>query len=57
MIKYLRSVAREFKNIQWPTTHTTTILTAGVIAVSAAAIIYLGALDFVFVAIVNKFLI
>ena len=57
MINYLKSVGREFKNIQWPTKKITTLFTIGVIIISLVTIIYLGLLDFVFVDLVDRFLI
>ena len=56
IIKYLRNVHRESKNIQWPTKKVTTLFTVGVIIVSLITIVYIGVLDFAFVEAVNKFL-
>ncbi len=56
VIKYLKHVYRESKNIQWPTRKVTTLFTVGVIIVSLITIVYIGVLDFAFVEAVNKFL-
>ena len=57
MIKYLKAVGREFRNIKWPTTKIAFYYSAAVILVSGLIAVYLGILDMSFIAIVEKFLI
>jgi len=57
IIKYLRSVVKEFNNVKWPTKKMTILFTLGVMGIATVVIIYLGLLDFAFVELVNRFLI
>jgi preprotein translocase SecE subunit len=57
MLKYLKEVNAESKNIKWPTKKMTTHFTIGVIIISIIFAIYIAGLDFVFSEITNKFII
>ena len=56
MMNYLKGVAREFKNIQWPSQKTTVYFTIGVIVVSLIFALYILGLDLGFTAIVERYL-
>ena len=57
MFNYLKAVAREFKNIKWPTTKVAMYYTVGVIAISFLIAVYIGGLDISFTTLAEKFLI
>ena len=50
---YLKSARLEVKNVNWPTRRQTVQFTILVIGVSALIAAYLGALDFVFIRVVE----
>ena len=54
MPQYFKEVRAEMKHVTWPTRNQALVYTAVVILVSLATAIYLGLLDFVFDAIVQK---
>ena len=53
---YLKSARLEAKNVNWPTRRETVRFTIAVIAISLAVAFYLGALDLVFVRIIEWFI-
>jgi preprotein translocase subunit SecE len=53
---YLKEVITEMKKVNWPTRHETVRYTLIVVGISVAVAIYLGGLDFVFTALLNKFI-
>ncbi len=53
---YLKSTKLEVKNVNWPTRRETIRFTLLVLAVSAAIAAYLGFLDFIFIKILEKFI-
>lgn len=55
-ITYLREVRVELQKVNWPTRTQTAQYTLAVILVSVAVALFLGALDFVFVKILNTFI-
>ncbi|QQG46160.1 MAG: preprotein translocase subunit SecE [Candidatus Niyogibacteria bacterium] len=55
LIDYLKSTRLEVKNVNWPTRRETIRFTLLVIAVSAGIAAYLGFLDFIFINILEKF--
>ena len=54
---FLKEVRLEMKKVNWPTRQETMKYTLLVIGVSLAVAIFLGGIDFIFTAILNKFLI
>lgn len=54
---YFQESYREFRRVNWPTRQETIRLTLVVIAVSVAVAAFLGALDFIFSQLLNRFLI
>ncbi|MBI2038943.1 MAG: preprotein translocase subunit SecE [Candidatus Niyogibacteria bacterium] len=53
LVDYLRSARLEVKNVNWPTRRETVRFTILVIAVSALVAAYLGALDLVFIRVIE----
>ncbi len=53
---YLQEVKREFKRVNWPTRKEATRYTLIVIGMSLAAAIFLGAFDFLFTYLLERFL-
>ena len=56
-INFLKEVKTEIKKVNWPTKKETTRYTLIVIGVSFAVAIYLGALDFIFSFLLQRFII
>ena len=54
---FFKEVWTESKKVDWPNRQQTLRYTALVVGISAAVAIFLGALDFVFVSILSKFII
>lgn len=50
---YLKSARLEVKNVNWPTRRETVRFTILVIAVSLLVAAYLGALDFIFIRVIE----
>ena len=48
MLNYLKEVRAELRHVSWPTRTQTIVYTLVVVAVSAAAAVYLGLWDYVF---------
>ncbi len=53
---FLKEVRLEMKKVNWPTRQQTIRYTLIVIGVSVAVAAFLGALDFIFTALLNKFI-
>jgi preprotein translocase subunit SecE len=53
---YFKEVRAEMKHVSWPTRRLTVVYTAVVIGVSLAVAVYLGLLDYIFTAIIQKFI-
>ncbi len=53
---FLKEVRLEMKKVNWPTRRETIKYTLIVISVSLVVAAFLGGLDFIFTAIINKFL-
>ncbi len=51
---YFKDVRAEMKHVSWPTRRLTAVYTAVVVAISLATAAYLGALDFIFRAVIEK---
>lgn len=56
IIAFLKEVRVEMKKVTWPTRQETIKHTIAVIVVSLAVAIFLGAADFLFTWLINKFL-
>lgn len=56
-ISFLKDVQLELKKVNWPTKKETFKYTLIVIGVSAVVAAFLGGLDFIFSALLNKFII
>lgn len=54
---YFVGASKEFQSIKWPTTQDTRALTIVVIAMSLAVAAFLGAFDYIFVYILQNFVI
>jgi len=54
---FFKEVWTESKKVDWPSRQQTLRFTALVIGISAGVAIFLGALDFVFVTVLGKFII
>lgn len=54
MFNYFKEVRAEMRHVSWPTRRQAIIYTVVVIGVSLATAIYLGLLDYVFSAIIQK---
>ena len=55
-ITFLKEVRLEMRKVNWPTKQETIKYVIIVIGVSAALAAFLGALDFIFVTLLNKFI-
>ncbi|MFA6047985.1 MAG: preprotein translocase subunit SecE [Parcubacteria group bacterium] len=56
IIHFLKDAKTELQKVNWPTKKQTINYTAAVIAISIAIALFLGALDYIFEAILNKFI-
>lgn len=56
IIDYLKSTKLEAKNVSWPTRRDTARFTLLVIGISIAVAVYLFLLDFIFISILEKFI-
>jgi preprotein translocase subunit SecE len=56
IVTFLKEVRLEMKKVNWPTRQETIRYTLIVIGVSVAVAIFLGALDFIFTTLLNKFI-
>ena len=54
MFNYLKDVRGEMKHVSWPTRRQVIAYSAVVIAISLATAVYLGLLDYLFTAIVQR---
>jgi len=54
---FFKEVIAESKKVDWPTRQETFKFTLLVLGISASVALFLGALDFVFVGILSKFII
>jgi len=54
--QFLKEVRQELKKVSWPSRQETIKYTLIVVGVSAAVAIFLGGLDFLFVWVLNKFI-
>jgi len=57
IIRFLQEAKQELKKVTWPTRQETIKHTMLVIGISLSVAILLGALDYIFVLILNKFVI
>jgi len=55
-LKYLKSTKGELKHVNWPTKNQTIVFTVIVIAISLSVGIYLGALDYIFITLLEMFI-
>ena len=55
IVTFLKEVRLEMKKVNWPTRQETLRYTLIVIGISVAVAIFLGALDFIFTTLLNKF--
>ncbi|RJQ13844.1 preprotein translocase subunit SecE [Candidatus Parcubacteria bacterium] len=55
-VNYLRDVKIELKKVNWPSRSETLRYTFIVVGISLATALFLGALDFVFIRVLNKFI-
>jgi len=55
IITFLKEVKLEIKKVNWPTRQETIRYTLIVIGISAAVAMFLGVLDFIFITLLNKF--
>ncbi len=53
---FLKEVRIEMKKVNWPTRETTIRYTLIVVGISVIVAIYLGGLDLLFIALLNKFI-
>jgi len=53
---FLREAFLEMKKVNWPTKNETLKYTLIVIGISVAVAVFLGALDFIFTTLLNKFI-
>jgi preprotein translocase subunit SecE len=56
ILQYFREVRGEMRHVTWPTRHQAVVYTAIVIGVSVVTAVYLGALDYLFSALIQKIL-
>lgn len=56
IVTFLKEARVELKKVRWPTREETIRYTAGVVVVSAALAIFLGALDYLFRFLIDIFL-
>ena len=54
MLEYFKQVRAELRHVSWPSRRQTTVFTVVVIAVSLATAVYLGLLDYIFSALLQK---
>jgi preprotein translocase subunit SecE len=54
MPNYLKEVRAEMKHVSWPSRRQAAVYTAVVIGVSLGVAIYLGVLDYIFTALIQK---
>ncbi len=54
MPQYLKEVRAELKHVSWPTRQMVAVYTAVVIGISLAVSVYLGLLDYLFTAIIQR---
>ena len=54
MFNYFKEVRAEMKHVSWPTRRQAVVYTAVVIGVSLGIAIYLGMLDYLFTAVIQK---
>ena len=54
LITFLKEVKLEIKKVNWPTRQETIKYTLIVIGISAGVAAFLGILDFIFIALLNK---
>ena len=56
IITFLKEVRLEIKKVNWPTRQETIRYTLIVIGISVAVAMFLGAFDFIFTTLINKFI-
>lgn len=56
IITFLKEVRLEMKKVNWPTRQETIRYTLIVIGISVAVAMFLGAFDFIFTTLINKFI-
>jgi len=56
IVTFLKEVRIEMKKVNWPTRETTIRYTLIVVGISVIVAIYLGGLDLLFTALLNKFI-
>lgn len=56
IIQFLKDARTELQKVNWPTKKQTINYTSAVIAISIAVALFLGALDYIFAEILNKFI-
>jgi preprotein translocase subunit SecE len=56
IIQFLKDAKTELQKVNWPTKKQTINYTATVIGISIAVALFLGALDYLFETILNKFI-
>jgi len=56
IVTFLKEVRLEMKKVNWPTRQETLRYTLIIIGVSVVVAIFLGALDFIFTTLLNKFI-
>jgi len=56
IVQFLKDARTELQKVNWPTKKQTINYTATVVAISVAVALFLGALDFIFETILNKFI-
>jgi len=56
IVTFLKEVRLEMKKVNWPTRQETLRYTLIVIGISVVVAIFLGALDFIFTTLLNKFI-
>jgi len=54
LVTFLKEVKLEIKKVNWPTRQQTIIYTLIVIGISTGVAAFLGTLDFIFTALLNK---
>jgi len=56
IVQFLKDAKTELQKVNWPTKKQTINYTTTVIAISIAVALFLGALDYIFETILNKFI-
>jgi preprotein translocase subunit SecE len=56
ILAFLKDAKTELQKVNWPTRQQTINYTITVIAISVAVALFLGALDYIFETILNKFI-